>query len=110
MSKNPSPVAIEPAPWPAVAFVCGRCERRKGAPGSLDAKRLGQKLREGFREAKLRSRVVGTGCMGLCPRGALVAAISVGGGPVSVIEVRRKREVGAAVERLAAPELPLSSG
>jgi predicted metal-binding protein len=107
MSKNDPHAVVEAAPWPAVAFVCTRCEGRKGAPKSLDAKRLGQKLREGFRDAKLRTRVVGAGCMGLCPRGAIAAAVSVKGGPVSVIEVRRKRDAQAVVERLTAPEFPL---
>ena len=101
-SGEPRPApSIEPARWQAVAFVCGRCERRKGAPSSLDAKRAAKRLREGFREARLRSRIVGTGCMGLCPRGAIAVAVSVGGGPLAVIELKKKREVQAVVERLA---------
>lgn len=103
----PAPAAdapIAPARWPAVAFVCGRCEDRKGAPKSLDGKKLGQRLREAFRDAKLRSRIVHTGCMGLCPRGAMVAAISLGGGPLHIAEPRRKREVAGIVQRLTSTE------
>jgi hypothetical protein len=97
--------SVKAARWPAIAFVCSRCEDRKGAPKSLDAKRLGQKLREDFRDAGLRARVVHTGCMGLCPRGALVAAISLQGGPLQIAEPRRKRDVGAVVEQLTQPTI-----
>jgi hypothetical protein len=64
------------APWQDLVLLCRKCGGKlKGGFGDEGRDDLRSALRDGLREAGRRRdfRVVETGCLGICPKGGVVA-------------------------------------
>ncbi|QHJ01014.1 hypothetical protein GT347_25315 [Xylophilus rhododendri] len=79
--KNESPREL-PFRLDAMVLVCKACGKRSSGPKKFKPKHLAQEFKSEGREARMKTRVVLTSCMGLCPKNAAaVAAIGPDGHP-----------------------------
>jgi len=66
-----------PSRWEDVVLICRKCSKRaNGGFGEDGEQRLAKALRKalhGGRKRKARLGIIETGCLGLCPRDAVVA-------------------------------------
>lgn len=95
------PAPPDASPGPAVKFsgavlVCGDCEERGSGPKKLHAKDARKTLkRELVGGARLRTRVVQTSCLGLCPKKALTLVAIQPGAPLRAAAVKSEADVAA---------------
>ena len=68
---------LEQAKFRRMVAVCAECEDRSDGPRHLQSKSVAKALRQQASEASVRTRVIRTRCLGLCPRKAL-AAVALG--------------------------------
>ncbi|WP_428377337.1 hypothetical protein [Lichenicoccus sp.] len=69
-------VTTRPTPWLDVLVVCRKCSRKlKGGFGDKGRDDLRRALRDGLRAIGRRrqTRIIETGCFGICPKGGVVA-------------------------------------
>jgi predicted metal-binding protein len=72
--------------WQAAILVCKDCQKRSSGPTSVKAKAVASMLKETVRGRKPRPRIVMSGCLGICPKRAIViAAVSEDGAKVASI-------------------------
>lgn len=72
----PDQIDRRQAPWQDLVLLCRKCGGKlKGGFGDEGRDDLRSALRDGLREAGRRRdfRVVETGCLGICPKGGVVA-------------------------------------
>ena len=65
-----------PAPWNAVAIACRKCGKKlRGGFGPEGDQKLSRAVRNHLRATGNRRalRVIETGCLGVCPKGAVTA-------------------------------------
>jgi len=78
MSESPA-IDVTPTPWREIVLVCRKCTRRlDGGFGKKRREPLRSELKAALRAAGHRRevRVIETGCLGLCPKGAVTVAIA----------------------------------
>ncbi len=66
---------IRPTPWLDVLVICRKCSRKlKGGFGDKGRDELRRALQDGLRTIGRRrqTRIVETGCFGVCPKGGVV--------------------------------------
>ncbi len=101
MAKNSSTLALKTRRADAV-FVCGKCLKRSDGGGKLK-RRLKKQLSEvsDARNCK-RPKLVLTGCLGICPKHAVVtaSAATLGRGEVVVLRDSRAESVEKALALL----------
>lgn len=86
MPDNPSSIRVLRPGWKQIAMVCKSCERRGKAPKKFGAKQVGKALSRALRNARQpRTRIVQTGCLGLCPKKAIAVAAAAPGAALHVI-------------------------
>ncbi|TLU71533.1 (2Fe-2S) ferredoxin domain-containing protein [Lichenicoccus roseus] len=80
MAKHRAAEAAEiitrPSPWLDMVVICRKCSRKlKGGYGDKGRDELRHALQDGLRAVGRRrqTRIVETGCFGICPKGAVVA-------------------------------------
>ncbi len=95
----PVAVRVDLPKWDGVFLVCEACGKRRKVPKSLKAKAMVALVRRAAKGGP-RARVVRTGCLGLCPKGAAALAwVGAGSGP-RIAAVRSKKELAATVVAL----------
>lgn len=88
----------------AVYLVCKACGDRGNGAKKLTPKQLVALVRREARATTLRSRVVSTSCLGLCPKKAVALARAADSAPLAIVAVRSKKQVADAFALLnAAP-------
>jgi hypothetical protein len=73
--NNDAVVVSEPA-WKSVVLVCKDCRKRGSGPGDLKPKAVASEVKRASRGARLKTRVVLTTCLGLCPKGAMAIGMA----------------------------------
>ena len=68
--------------WEALVLVCKACGKRSSGPKdkALKPKQVMQELRSAAKRQRVRSRVVLTTCLGLCPKRATAVVVALPGG------------------------------
>ncbi len=97
-------IRARPTPWTTVLLTCGKCARKlDGGFGEKGKKTLRSALRSELKAAGHgRSvRVIETRCLGLCPRGAVVALNA--SRPDRVLTVPKKAPIAELLVDLAGP-------
>jgi predicted metal-binding protein len=89
----------------AMVLVCKACGKRSSGPAKEGKpKKLAQALKGAARQARLKTRVVMTSCMGLCPKKATaVVVIGSSGDPVQYAVESRDQAASLIQRRLPAP-------
>ncbi len=87
----------------AVYLVCKACGKRGNGATKLTPKRLATLVRREAKGSNVRTRVVATTCLGLCPKKAVALARAADAAPLAIVAVRSKRQVAAAVAELNGP-------
>ncbi len=88
--------------WQAALLVCKDCvDRGSGPKKSGSAKALMPALRHATKRAGVRTRVVATTCLGLCPKHATAVA-RFGDGSARIVAIRSRKSVDAALTALGA--------
>lgn len=103
MKKREKQVSIDvrSAGWAAVVLVCRDCRKRGSGPDGIKLKTALTEARRAARQTGLRSRVVATSCLGLCPKRALaVAWAGVHGAPL-IAAVEKMEQLEPVVAALA---------
>ena len=75
MKKSPA-IAVLSAPWSAIAIACRKCGKKLGGGfGPEGDEKLSRAVRTHLRATGDRKalRVIETGCLGVCPKGAVTA-------------------------------------
>ena len=62
----------------ALVLVCKACGKRDSGPRGAKPKQVAQQLKRSAKDARLKTRVVMTSCLGLCPKRA-TAVVAVAG-------------------------------
>ncbi len=89
--------------WDGVILICKQCRKRKNGPDDIKSKSLVKIARHHLKEQRPRPRVLSTGCLGVCPKGAVVVA-GVGRGVAAwTLSVATLEEFDEAMPRLLAP-------
>lgn len=66
-----------------MVLVCKACGKRGSGPREPKPKHVAQEFKRAAKDARLKTRVVMTGCMGLCPkRATAVSVLAQDAGPV----------------------------
>ena len=74
--KKAATISARPAPWRAIAVACRKCGKKlDGGFGPEGDQKLSRAVRHVLRAAKDRHalRVIESGCLGVCPKGAVTA-------------------------------------
>ena len=82
--------------WDALLLICRKCKDRDGA-GEVKPKTLAKIARSLMKEHEPRPRVVLTGCLGVCPKGATTVAHIGNGFTPRVIAVASWEELEQAL-------------
>lgn len=85
--------------WRAVVLVCKACGKRSKAPKEAKPKAIAADVRRLTKGLPQRSRIVLTGCLGLCPKGATAVAVAGHAVGSRVVAIRRRSQV-AVVESM----------
>lgn len=100
-----------PLRWQAAVLVCKDCvDRGSGPKKSGSAKALMPALRHATKRGPVRTRVVATTCLGLCPKRATAVARLGGTGTARIVAVRSCKSVDAALAALAGPPESVPAG
>ncbi len=87
-----------------IAIVCKSCEKRSKGPKKFGAKKVARVLSQALRQARQpRTRIVQTGCMGLCPKKAVAVAAAASGGALNVIAWHKADDPVQALQTLFEP-------
>jgi predicted metal-binding protein len=62
---------LQPARWSTTVLICKECRKRSSGPRDLKPKAVASALKQAARGTTVRSRVMLTGCLGVCPKKAL---------------------------------------
>jgi hypothetical protein len=100
--KSATPVVKIPR-WDAVFLVCADCRERSNGP-KLKTKALANLVRHEARRSKTRTRILLTGCLGLCPKAATAVAHVSGDAGLRIVAIRSKKQVAEAVALLRATD------
>lgn len=92
---------VRPARFGAVYLVCKACGKRSSGPKKLKPKEVAGLVRQASKTGIVRSRVVLTTCLGLCPKKATAVARVASGTPTRIVAIAARQEVGRAVALLA---------
>jgi predicted metal-binding protein len=76
---------LRPARWEATVLVCKDCRRRKNGPHDVKTKAIVHELKVGLSKAERRTRIVRTGCLGVCPKHAVTLALLGAGRPMTAV-------------------------
>lgn len=79
--------------WRAVVLVCKACGKRSKAPKEAKPKAIAADVRRLTKGLPQRSRIVLTGCLGLCPKGATAVAVAGHAVGTRVVAIRRRSQV-----------------
>ena len=93
--------ATTSASWKGLLLVCKDCPKRSNGPNKVKAKDAVSAARQAAKEQRQGVRVVRCSCLGMCPKGELVMASSIGS-ESRVAVVRRLAQIEGAVEALLA--------
>ena len=97
---------LERPKWGAVVLVCKACARRSSGPRDLKTNALKAVARKHANWPGVRTRVLATGCLGLCPKRATAVAFAGHGLATRIVAVRSAAQLEEAIGRLAAgPEI-----
>jgi predicted metal-binding protein len=99
---------VRPAKFGAVYLVCKACGKRSSGPKKLKPKEVAGLVRRASKTGTVRSRVVLTTCLGLCPKKATAVAHVASGTVTRIVAIGERKEVDRAVALLHAPD-PVSS-
>ena len=91
---------LERPEWETVVLVCKACSKRGKGRKELSGKKLAGLVRRDAKGTRPRPRVLLTGCLGLCPKGATAIARVGGGRATDIVAIRSEAELGAAVPLL----------
>jgi len=73
-----------PRPLPfridALVLVCKACGKRDSGPRDLKPKKLAAEFKSAAKGVRLKTRVVMTSCLGLCPKRAIAVGVVSGDG------------------------------
>ncbi len=97
--KNDPAIPVRPR-WDAVFLVCKACGKRSKAPKGLKSKALMGYVRAATRGDHTRPGIIQTGCLGLCPKGAVAVAYVSGDAGPRIVAVRTRSELEAALPLL----------
>ncbi len=97
---------VRPARFGAVYLVCKACGKRSSGPGKLKPKEVAGLVRQASKKGVVRSRVVLTTCLGLCPKKATAVARVASGTPTRIVAISARKEVDRAVALLAVTDAP----
>ncbi len=100
--KRSVPSPAHPA-WDTVVLACRACRKRRRGPDALSGRLAVREARAAVRDLRPRPRVASTGCLGLCPDGAIAIAVAGAGRPALWTSTDRAAQVGEAVLALLAP-------
>jgi predicted metal-dependent enzyme (double-stranded beta helix superfamily) len=101
--KRHATVPVRPD-WDTIVLACRACRKRRHGPDGLSGKLAVREARVALKGTRPRPRVVATGCLGLCPDGAIALAAAGAGRAPRAIEVRDAADIGDAVRALLAAE------
>ena len=94
-------VRLERPKWGAVVLICKACGKRSSGPRDLKAKALTAVARKGASRPGVRTRVLTTGCLGLCPKRATAVAFAGNGLATRIVAVRSTAELEEALVLVA---------
>ena len=97
-------IAAVPTTWQDVILVCGKCSKKlDGGFGPDGDHSLARALKHELRSMGRRrtARVIGTKCLGLCPKGAVT--VLPGGQPGAMLTVPGRTHPAALLARIDAP-------
>jgi hypothetical protein len=89
--KTDGPVLAQPR-WTGVFLVCKACGKRSNGPRKLKPKELAGIVRTETKRSPERTRVVLTGCLGLCPKEAIALAHLGSGAAATLVAVRSRKQ------------------
>ncbi len=93
---------LERPKWGAVVLVCKACGKRSSGPRDLKTKELTNVARKHANWPGVRTRVLATGCLGLCPKRATAVAFAGNGLAARIVAVRSTTQLEDAMARLVA--------
>jgi hypothetical protein len=99
--KNTTPVVKTPR-WDAAFLVCADCRERSNGP-KLKTKTVATLVRHEAKRGKARTRILQTGCLGLCPKAATAVAHVAESG-MRIVAIKSKKQVTEAVTLLSASD------
>lgn len=100
MNRSVPPPA-RPA-WDTVVLACRACRKRRRGPAGLTGRLAVREARAAVRHVRPRPRVASTGCLGLCPDGAVALAVAGAGRATAWTSAGSATQVGEAVLALLA--------
>ena len=86
--------------WDAVFLVCRDCHKRGSGPKHSKPKEFVTTLRKHAGATRPRPRVLLTGCLGLCPKGATAVARVGCDAPTRIVAVKSKKQLDVAMPLL----------
>lgn len=86
--------------WDTAILVCRACGKRSNGPKGMKPKALVSAIRHDAKALRPRPRVVLTGCLGLCPKGAVAVALVGASSPSRLIAVRSVAQMEVAMPLL----------
>lgn len=100
--KSATPVVMIPR-WDAAFLVCADCRERGNGP-KLKTKALAKLVRHEAMRSKTRTRILLTGCLGLCPKSATAVAHVAGDSGMRIVAIKSKKQIVEAVALLRATD------
>ncbi len=97
--KDEAPT-LERMRWDTAILVCRACGKRSNGPKGMKPKALVSIIRRDAKAVQPRPRVLLTGCLGLCPKGAVAVAVVSASLPPRLIAVRSAAQMEAAMPLL----------
>jgi predicted metal-binding protein len=97
-----APIDLRRPRWAAVFLVCKACGERRNGPKKLKPKALVALVRRESKGLAERTRVMTTGCLGLCPKSAIALAHAGAGSSAAIVAIKSRREGKAAVALIGA--------
>lgn len=97
-----APIDLRRPRWAGVFLVCKDCGQRRNGPKHLKPKALAALVRRESKVLTERTRVMTTGCLGLCPKSAIALAHAGAGASASIVAIKSRREGKAAVALIGA--------
>jgi len=88
----------------AVLLVCKRCGKRSDGPKKLKPREVANLVRRATRRDVVRSRVVMTSCLGLCPKAAIAVARVASGMATRIVAIAARRQIEPAMASMSAKD------